>query len=90
MANLLWKTGNTTQSLLAKAFRTEEEFEKMVFETPEILADVFLLKRQIRGGCKPGIPDIIGIDNDGNICIIEMKNITVDASIIPQVLQYAF
>jgi hypothetical protein len=32
----------------------------------------------------------VGIDNDGNVCIIEMKNVTVDASIIPQVLQYAF
>ncbi len=44
----------------------------------------------MRGGNKSGIPDIVGIDNDGNICIVEMKNITVDASIIPQVLQYAF
>jgi hypothetical protein len=54
------------------------------------LEDVFLLKRQIRGGGKSGIPDIIGIDNDGNICIIEMKNVTVDVAIIPQVLEYAF
>lgn len=52
--------------------------------------DIFLLKRQIRGGTKQGIPDIVGLDKDGNICIIEMKNVTVDASIIPQVLQYAF
>jgi len=54
------------------------------------LEDIFLIKRQIRGGSKSGIPDIVGIDNDGNICIVEMKNVTVDASIIPQVLQYAF
>ncbi len=32
----------------------------------------------------------VGIDSDGNICILEMKNCTVDATIIPQVLQYAF
>lgn len=90
MANLFWKVKQTTTSLLATPFKTEEEFERLIFDTREILEDVFLLKRQIRGGNKPGIPDIIGIDNDGNICIIEMKNVMVDASIIPQVLEYAF
>jgi hypothetical protein len=62
----------------------------MVFETPEILADIFLIKRQVRGGRKAGIPDIVGIDNNGDVCIVEMKNVTVSASIIPQVLEYAF
>lgn len=90
MANLFWKRGKTTRNLLATPFGTEEEFEKTVFETPEILEDIFLIKRQIRHGNKMGIPDIVGIDNDGNICIVEMKNVSVDASIIPQVLQYAF
>lgn len=90
MANLFWKTKQTTKSLLATPFKSEEEFEKIIFDTPEILEDIFLLKRQIRGGNKAGIPDIVGIDNDDNICIVEMKNVTVDASIIPQVLQYAF
>ena len=90
MANLFWKTKDGTKSLLATPFKTEEEFEKLIFKTPEILEDIFLIKRQIRGGNKDGIPDIIGIDNDGNICIVEMKNVTVDASIIPQVLEYAF
>lgn len=90
MANLFWKTRQGTKSLLATPFGTEEEFEKTVFDTPEILEDIFLIKRQIRGGSKTGIPDIVGIDNDGNICIVEMKNISVDAWIIPQVLQYAF
>lgn len=90
LPNLFWKSPEGTKSLLATPFKTEEEFEKTVFETPEIFEDIFLLKRQIRGGNKTGIPDIIGVDNDGNVCIIEMKNVDVDASIIPQVLQYAF
>lgn len=90
MANLFWKTKTITQSLLAVPFKTEDEFEKTVFNTPEILEDIFLIRRQVRGGKKSGIPDILGIDNDGNACIVEMKNVTVDASIIPQVLEYAF
>lgn len=90
MANLLWKQGKATKSLLVTPFKSEEEFEKIVFETPQILEDIVLIKRQIRGGGKSGIPDIVGIDLDGNICIIEMKNVIVDPSIISQVLQYAF
>lgn len=90
MENLLWKVKNSTKTLSPTPFSSEEEFEKLVFHTPEILDDIFLIKRQIRGGSKNGIPDIIGIDNDGNICIIEMKNVAVDASVIPQVLEYAF
>ncbi len=90
MANLFWKTKSGTKSLLATPFKTEEEFEKTVFETSELLEDIFLLKRQVRGGSKAGIPDIIGVDSDGNVCIIEMKNVPVDSNIIPQVLQYAF
>lgn len=90
MANLFWKTKSGTKSLVATPFKTEEEFEKTVFETSELLEDIFLLKRQVRGGSKAGIPDIIGIDSDGNVCIIEMKNVSVDSNIIPQVLQYAF
>lgn len=90
LPNLFWKSPESIKSLLATPFKTEEEFEKTIFEAPEILEDIFLLKRQVRGGNKAGIPDIIGVDNDGKVCIIEMKNVDVDASIVPQVLQYAF
>lgn len=90
MANLFWKTPTTVKPLISKPFKTEEELEKIVFETSELLKEIFLLKRQIRRGNKSGIPDMIGIDNDGTICIVEIKNCEVDASIIPQVLQYAF
>ncbi len=90
MANLFWKQPDKkTLNLAPIPFSTEEEFEKLVFETKELLEDVFLLNRQIRGGKKTGIPDIIGIDRNGNVCIVEMKNVEVDSSIIPQVLSYA-
>lgn len=90
MANLFWRSDKKTRILLDRPFETEEQFERTVFESSELLKDIFLLKRQVRGGSKAGIPDILGIDADGNVCIIEMKNCDVDASIIPQVLQYAF
>lgn len=89
MKNLFWRTRSGCKGLLPTPFKTEDEFEKAVFESTGLLEDIFLIKRQVRGGGKPGIPDIIGVDGDGNICIIEMKNVEVDAAIIPQVLQYA-
>ena len=89
MANLFWKTPRGTKALLDRPFKTEDEFERTVFESSELLEDIFLLKRQVRGGSKTGIPDIIGVDGEGNVCIIELKNTEVDAAIIPQVLQYA-
>lgn len=89
MANLFWRKRDNIISLLESPFKSEEEFEKTVFGTPELLGEITLIKRQVRGGNKSGIPDIIGIDADGAICILEMKNKKIDASIIPQVLEYA-
>ncbi len=90
MENLFLKNNAGTKILLSEQFKTEESFEKLIFNSPELLGgDIFLIKRQVRGGNKTGIPDIIGIDTNGNICIIEMKNTVVDESIIPQVLSYA-
>ncbi len=89
MANLLWRRGRNASNLAEVPFKTEEELEKVVFDTRAILEDIHLIKRQIRGGGKAGIPDIVGVDKDGSVCIIEMKNVSVNASILPQVLQYA-
>jgi hypothetical protein len=89
MENLILKQENITKVILQTQFSSEEQFEKTIFNTPQILNDIFLINRQVRGGNKSTIPDIIGIDKDGNICIIELKNVTVDQNIIPQVLGYA-
>lgn len=91
MANLFWRRkAAATLNLLSVPFKSEEEFERAVFDTKGLLEDVYLLRRQVRGGRKPGVPDIVGVDSDGNVCIVEMKNVPVDASILPQVVQYAF
>lgn len=90
-ANLFWKRGKkSTLNLLSVPFASEADFETAVFEAKGLLQDVHFLKRQIRGGKKSGIPDIVGVDRDGSICIVEMKNVSVDSGILPQVLQYAF
>lgn len=91
MANLFWKSkSKKTLNLVPTPFVSEEDFEKTVYNTNELFQDIKIIRRQIRGGKKSTIPDMIGIDSDGNVCIIEMKNVTVDSDIIPQVLEYAF
>jgi len=91
MANLFWKQkGGKALNLVPHPFSSEEEFERAVFETKGLLQEVYLLRRQVRGGRKSGVPDIIGVDTDGNVCIVEMKNVHVDSTILPQVVQYAF
>lgn len=62
MANLFWKQkGRKTLNLVSVPFTSEEEFERAVFETKGLLQEVYLLKRQVRGGRKSGVPDIIGV-----------------------------
>ena len=74
---LFLKNNAGTKILLSEQFKTEESFEKLIFNSPELLGgDIFLIKRQVRGGNKTGIPDIIGIDTNGNICIIEMNAVS--------------
>src|SRR2546425_3779310 len=90
MPSLYWRRRKgRVKPIKLVPYPSEQEFEQDVFQTPELLQDVFLLKRQVRGGGKSGIPDIIGIDVDGKVCIIEMKNAPIDAAVIPQILEYA-
>ena len=90
MTHLFWKDQDGTKNLLSKNFSSELEFENLILKHQELLGDdIFLITSQVRGGTKKGIPDIIGIDRDENVCIIEMKNVSVTSEIIPQVLEYA-
>jgi len=90
MPNLFWKNKDKkTVNVVATPFKTEEEFENYIYGTKEILEDIFILKRQIRASGGKDIPDMVGIDKENNVVIIEMKNIEIDESIIPQVLRYA-
>ena len=88
MRNLFWKKPNkNTVALDEVLFETEDDFEKYIISNTELLPDVFIAGSQVIS--KSGRPDIIGIDNENNVVIIEMKNVQVDENIIPQVLRYA-
>jgi hypothetical protein len=89
MQNLYWIKASKSGNILPKPFDSEMKFEEYVYKNQDLLGDIVILHRQIMTGAKQGIPDMLGIDQDGRICILEMKNVTVDESILPQVLGYA-
>ncbi|HOD52347.1 MAG TPA: hypothetical protein PLJ71_22010 [Candidatus Hydrogenedentes bacterium] len=90
MLNLYWKTSKgKTANLVDTPFQSEADFEKYVYENQELLEDIFIFKRQIRSGSHDGIPDMLGVDQDGKVCLIELKNAQVTEDVLPQVLQYA-
>lgn len=90
MQNLYWKMSKgKTVNLTDTPFSSEQAFEEYLHRNQEILGDVFIFKRQIHSGSKQGIPDMLGVDRDGKICLIELKNGTVTEDVLPQVLQYA-
>jgi len=91
MPNLYWKKNNKeVLNITEEPFKNEEELERYLETTPEVLSDVFIIKRQVRVSGSRDIIDMVGIDKENNIVIIENKNTVVDEKIIPQILGYAF
>jgi len=90
MPNLFWrKSEGTTVSLVETPFKSEDEFERYVYDIGEILSEIFILSRQVKTPSRKDIPDIVGVDKENNVVIVEFKNQPVDEDIIPQVLRYA-
>jgi hypothetical protein len=89
MLNLYWKTNGQTRNLIDKPFPSETELEDFIDKNQDLLGDVYVFSRQVITGQKQGIPDMLGVDQDGRICIIELKNQTAEESILPQALGYA-
>ena len=88
MQKLFWKTkrGKTIAATEAP-FKTEDEFERFILGTKEILSDIFILKRQVRAG--RDVPDMVGVDQENCAVIIENKNVPVDEESLPQIMRYA-
>ena len=88
MQKIFWKTkrGKIISGSEVR-FKTEDELERFILDTKEILSGVFILKRQIRAG--KDIPDMVGVDDENYAVIIENKNVPVDEDILPQIMRYA-
>ncbi len=67
------------------------DLEDFIVKNSKILGNVVVLDHQIRTGTKEGIVDILALDTEGQgqVVVVELKNIHADEYVIPQVLRYA-
>lgn len=81
---------NEVEKLEKADFKIEEEIEDILEENPQIVGSSVVLARQKQvdfAGIKH-IPDLIGVNGEGRIQVIELKNRPTDLDILPQVLRY--
>jgi len=89
MANLiLIKNKNEIINMNEIEVHPEEKIRDILFETGKILPDIFFLKKE-HPTYKGKRMDLVGLDKDNNIVIVEVKDETVEESVISQVMEYA-
>ncbi len=90
MGGNLIKLGKDSVNMNEIDMHPEETIEKMIWENKGILPDIYLLSRQATSYTGSDRIDLLGLDNDNNIVIIEIKDEEVDEKVISQVMRYAF
>ncbi len=66
----------------------EKKIEDFIERHPKILGeDIFIIGRQVK--TPAGIPDLLGLDKDGNLVIVELKKGLPARKIVAQILDYA-
>ncbi|MBC8343641.1 MAG: DUF91 domain-containing protein [Bacteroidetes bacterium] len=80
---------NAIDTTLADNQRTEkEDLERWIKTNPKILGeDILILGEQIK--TKSGFIDFLGIDNNGNMVIIELKRDKLPREVVAQAIDYA-
>ena len=76
MPNLFWRSKDgRTINLAETPFKSEDEFERYVYDVGEILSEIFILSRQVKTPSRKDVPDIVGVDKENNVVIIESSRI---------------
>ncbi len=89
MQNLYWKaSGSKTRSLIERPFESQSSFQEYLFNNQDLLEDVFVIHRQVSGGPCEGIPDMVGVDQDGRVCLIALQDRAVSTEMLPKALGY--
>ena len=79
MANLIRVKGNANILNMNEIdVHPEEKIEDIIYQTKGILSDIYILRRQVQNYANSERIDLIGVDNDNNIVIIEIKDEQVD------------
>jgi len=71
------------------AAQKEKKIEDFIEKHPSILGDgIFIIGRQVSTS-KSGIPDLLGLDKNGNLVIAELKKGLPARKIVAQIIEYA-
>lgn len=89
MSNLIWIGDEKKGDIDEKPFEAEEKIEDFIYKH-NILKGITIIDRQISSQTNKEKPDLLGIDEQNNIIVIELKNDTASEDVIAQVLRYAF
>ncbi len=74
-----------------KPFADEaNEMESFVSQNPTLVGDIFVLGSQVNLPMIGKRADMIGIDREGSLVVIELKNVTVGHEVLGQVAGYAY
>ena len=78
----------TEESMIKTARREKEHLEKWIKTNPKILGeDILIIGEQVY--TKSGPLDFLGIDNSGNLVIVELKRDRLPREVLTQVIDYA-
>lgn len=68
--------------------KEKDDLEKWIKNTPEILGkDIFIIGEQVR--TESGLLDLLGVDNNGNVVVIELKRDRGSRDVLAQMIDYA-
>lgn len=82
------KLSQVSSSLIEQKLREREDLEKWIRSNPEILGnDITVIGEQVQ--TKSGPLDFLGIDNNGNIVIVELKRDMLPREAMVQAIDYA-
>jgi hypothetical protein len=86
----LWeKEGETLQPLNPGKLESEQQLEEWIATDPSIISpDILLIGRQVQTRYG-GYIDLLGMDEEGNLVIIELKKDKTPRDVIAQALDYA-
>lgn len=89
-ANLIQIRSKTDTVLMSEVeIHPEKAIENLIFETQNLLPEIYKLKTQFATYNQNEVIDVIGLDNENNIVIIEIKDEMVDESALSQGIRYA-
>lgn len=89
MISLMKVSGNKLQPVMRTSLLSERQLQDWIANDPKIIGlDVMIIGTEVKTAFGSRI-DILAMDNEGDLCVIELKKDRTPRDIVAQVLDYA-